>query len=516
MANLVQNKRVGLDVFVKDYGAIGDGVTDDSSAIQSAIDAASSTGAAIIFEGKTYFLNKPIHTRVLTHLKGVGTSLAPATTFLIPNQQYGLVIHHGTRTLGEITRFARFENIRFLGQGVLNSTSARAIIAFARFELVNCTFEAVSRGVRQHGQITPLRIARVTTTGKTGNFYSTFTFPGGSGSLLADSRDVDGYVWLEVSAGTLTVGAVLTSQGNTATVSAIDLVATDTSGWYMEACKATGSTNPFEIPSLTSTLYQDSHAGIAVNCIAETCATSFTDASNLGNNYHGCVSKSATTRGFSILNNLTGGKGIVSGCYDIGSVSAPQINAGSVVVGGSWTLPWTSPSGLAAIGMIDNRLFTTQGMGTGISGTGITVNYIGNHMAGKYQVTILNTAWTAAALTQDRTLFTVPAQTQVTRIVARTTVPYAGTGATVYTLRVGHTVGGQEYILDHDVRTAAVNKGLLDADLGTSINRANAVQGGHVPSMTVSTAISARLTSDVNISNITAGTTIFEISVEAV
>jgi hypothetical protein len=41
-------------------------------------------------------------------------------------------------------------------------------------------------------------------------------------------------------------------------------------------------------------------------------------------------------------------------------------------------------------------------------------------------------------------------------------------------------VGGQKYILDHDVKTAAVTKGLVEADLGTSINRANAVQGAHI------------------------------------
>jgi hypothetical protein len=150
---------------------------------------------------------------------------------------------------------------------------------------------------------------------------------------------------------------------------------------------------------------------------------------------------------------------------------------------------------------------------TGITGTGITVDYVGQLRRGFYKVTIANTAWTAAATTEDKTLCTIPARGRIVSVIADTTVAYAGTGASSYSLRLGTTAGGQELIVDHSV-LATTTKGLADADLGTSINRANAVQGGHIPSWTTSTDLKVRLTSDVNISNITAGTTTFYITVE--
>jgi hypothetical protein len=152
--------------------------------------------------------------------------------------------------------------------------------------------------------------------------------------------------------------------------------------------------------------------------------------------------------------------------------------------------------------------------GTAASGTGVTVDYHGDLKRGFYKVTVAHTAWSAAALTEDKTVFTIPAKARVVSVITDTTVAFALTGSTSASLRLGKTTGGQEYILDHDVRTGVVTKGLVDGDLGTSINRANAVQGGDIPSWTASTNISARLTSDVNISNITAGTTVYYITVE--
>lgn len=47
-------------LYVGDYGAVGDGVTNDAVAIQACVDAALSAGKAVIFDAKTYLVNSEI------------------------------------------------------------------------------------------------------------------------------------------------------------------------------------------------------------------------------------------------------------------------------------------------------------------------------------------------------------------------------------------------------------------------------------------------------------------------
>jgi hypothetical protein len=128
------------------------------------------------------------------------------------------------------------------------------------------------------------------------------------------------------------------------------------------------------------------------------------------------------------------------------------------------------------------------------AGTGITTNYNGKLSGGTYSVTIDKAAFTAAALTQDIVLGQIPAKAMICGIYCDTTQAFAGTAGTLQ-ISIGKTTGGAEFVLAHDVKTAAVTKGLADGDLGTSINRANAVQGGHTPSWSAATNVSLRLAS---------------------
>lgn len=83
----------------------------------------------------------------------------------------------------------------------------------------------------------------------------------------------------------------------------------------------------------------------------------------------------------------------------------------------------------------------------------------------------------------------------MTRIVGcylHTTTPWAGVAGTI-TARVGYT-GGQEWILDHDVKTTVVLKGTSDGDLGTAINAAGRAQGAHIPSATDTQEFFLRIT----------------------
>jgi hypothetical protein len=149
------------------------------------------------------------------------------------------------------------------------------------------------------------------------------------------------------------------------------------------------------------------------------------------------------------------------------------------------------------------------------SGTGFTLNNSGEVRRLTYKCTVTFAGFSAAALTADKTIATLPAKGRLVAVYTDTTQVYSGGAVATATLQLGKTVGGTEYILAHDVKTATIRKGLADADLGASISRANAVQGGDLPSFTATTAISARITTTgANTNALTQGSTTFYLEVE--
>jgi hypothetical protein len=84
------------------------------------------------------------------------------------------------------------------------------------------------------------------------------------------------------------------------------------------------------------------------------------------------------------------------------------------------------------------------------------------------------------------------------------------------------TAGGAEYLVSSvDLKACSVGntcvRGILDADLGTSINRTNAVQGGDLTSAmwTGATTVQCRMTSSSgNLSTLSAGSTTFYLTIE--
>lgn len=131
---------------------------------------------------------------------------------------------------------------------------------------------------------------------------------------------------------------------------------------------------------------------------------------------------------------------------------------------------------------------------TEASGTGITVNTGGELHTLVYKVTLTQAAFSAAATTADATIATLPAKMQINGIWADVTQVFSGGAVATANMTCGKTAGGNEYLVSFDVKSATLQRGLVDGDLGASINRANAVQGGDMPSWTATTAVQCRMT----------------------
>ena len=150
------------------------------------------------------------------------------------------------------------------------------------------------------------------------------------------------------------------------------------------------------------------------------------------------------------------------------------------------------------------------------SGAGITVNQPGNANSQLYKVTTTYAAYTDADTTKGIVIATLPAKTKIVGFYADTTAAYTGGITNAATLVVGITAeSAAEIIASHNVFAGAILAGDADAEMGTSITRAAAIQGGYMPSWTGTTAIYATLVivNDI-LSNLTAGSTTFYIQTE--
>jgi hypothetical protein len=150
------------------------------------------------------------------------------------------------------------------------------------------------------------------------------------------------------------------------------------------------------------------------------------------------------------------------------------------------------------------------------SGTGVTIVDAGSANQTLYKVTTTYAAYSDSDTKKGIVIATLPIKTKILSCYADTTAAYTGGTVSAATLVVGVTAeDAAEIIASHDVFAGAVTKGLADADMGTGMTRAAAIQGGYLPSWTGTTAIYATInTTDGNTNALTAGSTTFYLITE--
>lgn len=130
------------------------------------------------------------------------------------------------------------------------------------------------------------------------------------------------------------------------------------------------------------------------------------------------------------------------------------------------------------------------------TGTGVIIP--GQNIWQQYKATVTSTSCIANAVTCDITIATLPAKTILKGVYADLTTVFAcASVCTTATLSgvLGRGSGGAEFLASFDLDAATAQFGDADAELGTQLVRAAAIQGGILGSWSSTTTVVLRITS---------------------
>lgn len=135
-------------VYVEDFGAIGDGVSDDSSSIQKAINEAALCGKPLLFRSKTYIIKKELEASVkVLNTQGIEVLISPQLIGApIFGNTRGTALVAGSPNMISIMvarSDVRIKNILF--DGAYNAKSAFRLRGCSNSLFEECTFQYASK-----------------------------------------------------------------------------------------------------------------------------------------------------------------------------------------------------------------------------------------------------------------------------------------------------------------------------------------------------------------------------------
>lgn len=201
-----------------------------------------------------------------------------------------------------------------------------------------------------------------------------------------------------------------------------------------------------------------------------------------------------------------------SGIIGINSLAAERIRLdvsnGYVVLASGGKVRWTSGSsngsqdtdiGRSAAGVISYTTFGVDGTQATLVGHGELVQQRNSYTITPATATTANCSagFFAASVTADCTIYTLAAGQKIISFNADVTTAFTCSGTCVGTkvVQCGISAGTAEVLAAARDITVLARYGLADADMGSGLTRAAAIQGGYLPSWTATQIISCRFTS---------------------
>lgn len=136
---------------VTDYGAVGDGVTNDTSSVQDALDAAHLTGGIVYFPAGTYLVDALVgysNVSIIGEGRKNSTLKARGSENIITITGTAL----GGGSIGEVETAQLIADLAFDGNGH-SPTDGVAFIGVAYFSILRCSFTDLTVGVEDYGSL---------------------------------------------------------------------------------------------------------------------------------------------------------------------------------------------------------------------------------------------------------------------------------------------------------------------------------------------------------------------------
>lgn len=148
------NQLAGSDFYnvVTDGGATGNGIADDTAAIQSSIYAVTNSGKTVFFPTGTYLISAPLHIPPSVRLRGAAM---PSTAGSRPQSEIRTMVDIDAFYIDDLGSFQLIEGLNIHGPGQSLSTKAGinsdAVVAGGNRTIRNCLIHGFNIGVLFNG-----------------------------------------------------------------------------------------------------------------------------------------------------------------------------------------------------------------------------------------------------------------------------------------------------------------------------------------------------------------------------
>jgi hypothetical protein len=374
---------------VKDFGARGDGSTDDILAFEAAQDALPVNGGRIYVPPGSYFCSRPFSITKCVILEGASPGFASPSNAVsmmkFPSGSGGITVHFRYTIIGTPSMDGTWATIRNLyieneddGAGTVEGTG---IQAFTRCQIENVGINGFfGSGIRVTAQQGIKLLEVKSKSGFMGGGAGTeMTASGGAcvgAQILHDSHPTRsaseiGYLVINGSPRNFVAGEIVTCNGETCEIISNTPGFTNANGWQINHARISGCSIAVDCHGT------DANVGVGQAIDVSQCDFGIIDGSFFGGCWIGCEVEQCSSAPYSVT--AIAAQPVFINCYAETAQPNCEFTGPTLIVGGAWGVPFNGGP-RSIIGGVDNRVSASGLIST--TGTMQADSYVQSNVSG--------------------------------------------------------------------------------------------------------------------------------------